>query len=127
MNRELKKRILIVDDMPNWRDALTVVLSENYDIVSSASFEEARLAVNESVFDLAVLDICLEAENKLNVHGLELLRRIREKHPALPIIILTGYPQSIPSNVIDRYKPEGFLSKPISIETLTEQVNKLLG
>jgi len=113
--------------MPNWREALTVVLSENYEIQSSASYEEAALAVNENFFDLAILDICLEAKNNFNVHGLGLLRNIREKHPALPIVILTGYPQNIPPTVIDHYKPECFLSKPISIDKLLDHVKKLLG
>lgn len=126
MDRELKKRILIVDDMPNWREALTVVLGEKYHIQSSASYEEAFLAVEKNIFDLAILDICLEAENRFNVHGLELLRNIRQKHPALPIILLTGYPQNIPANVMDRYKPGCFLSKPISIDKLLDHVEQLL-
>ena len=88
--------ILVVDDQPNWRLALSALLkSEGFAVTQARNFEDAKAILVSSVFDVAVLDVRLVDEDIFNVEGLELLGFVRANSPATRVIILTGYPEGI--------------------------------
>ncbi|MCJ7593503.1 MAG: response regulator transcription factor [Desulfobacterales bacterium] len=82
-------KVLIVDDDDHFRQTLRELLMSRF---PSFSFEEARDGKEAlekiEVFlpDLVFMDIKLPGEN-----GLELTKKIKRTHPAMVIIILTGY------------------------------------
>jgi two-component system, OmpR family, KDP operon response regulator KdpE len=77
-------KILIVDDEPQIRRVLKVILaSERYEISEARSGESALLKLREFLPDLVLLDI-----NMTGMGGLETCRTIREASE-VPIIILT--------------------------------------
>lgn len=86
--------VLIVDDRPNWRQALSSVLEEDYLVKAVATYSEAveALLSQDPPFDVAVIDIRLEDEDETNVQGLELIGYIREVGISTSPIVLTGYP-----------------------------------
>ena len=110
MTEPVKKRILIVDDMPDWRKLLSNLL-DNYEIKALATYKEAVDAIEQWEFDVAVLDIRLEDENIWNVDGIDLLEKIKEKHPMTSLIILTGYRQSARDSILLDYAPNEILDK----------------
>ena len=76
MSDKIKDRILVVDDQPNWRDALVILLKQRGIRKSGAvtCFEEAACELSCGTFALLVLDVRLVDTDVFNVQGLELLR-----------------------------------------------------
>jgi len=80
-------RILIVDDEPNVLSSFEKLLTGQGHLVATASRADQALdrLASESP-ELIVMDVFLPGMN-----GLDAFRRIKEKQPRLPVIIMTGY------------------------------------
>jgi DNA-binding NtrC family response regulator len=79
--------VLIVDDEPIVRDSLGKWFrEEGYEIGTAESASEALTRLAEQPWDLALVDIKMPGTD-----GIELQRRMRETHPDLTVIIMTGY------------------------------------
>jgi two-component system, OmpR family, KDP operon response regulator KdpE len=77
-------KILVVDDEPQIRRVMRVILtSENYEVVEARSGDAALLRFREFLPDLVLLDL-----NMPGMSGLETCRAIRETSD-VPIIVLT--------------------------------------
>lgn len=113
MSDKVTGHILIVDDQPNWREALMDILTqEGYTVTTAEDFDGAMEALSENMFDLAVLDVRLVDRRVFNVQGLELLRNIKAQERSSPsVIILTGYPESIRDGVLEEYGADALLLK----------------
>ncbi len=80
-------KILVVDDDPSIRLLYKEELEdEGYDVVVASSGEEALRLFDEENPDLVTLDILMP-----DVDGIQLLRKMKEKKPRLPIIMSTAY------------------------------------
>ena len=80
-------RILLVDDEPNVVASLRRVFrNENYDVLSALSGEEALGILDEMPIQVVISDFRMPG-----MHGGDLLRRVREKHPECIRMLLTGY------------------------------------
>ncbi len=81
------KAILFVDDHQVLAKLSCEILEmQGYSAVSAASGEEALQKFEEQGFDILVTDFRMEGMN-----GLELARKVHERHPDVPVIIVTGY------------------------------------
>lgn len=84
---ETKAKILIVDDEPSMLQMLSFVLSkEGFEVISTTSSHEALKIMEVQKIDTVVEDIRMP-----EMDGIELLRRIKEKDPAVPVIIITAF------------------------------------
>ncbi len=94
------KHVLVLDDMDNWCRMIKMLLEEDGLHVSLAkNHKEAETMLNESTFDLAVLDVRLVSEEEFNVEGLGLLYDIKKHYPNMKTILMTGHPESIKTPV----------------------------
>lgn len=87
-------RILIVEDMERWREALRETLAEgHFEVVTAATRSEAFDHLASDLFHLLILDIRLEDQDPSNVEGMEFLRQLTDYgiQDALSVIILTAY------------------------------------
>jgi CheY-like chemotaxis protein len=86
-------KILVVDDLPDWRNTISGVLTdEGYQVEMAASTPEALGLLHHSHFDLAILDMRLDESDENNTEGLDILaKEIRKSWPDVKAIILTGY------------------------------------
>lgn len=81
-----KQRILVVEDDPAIRRGITMGLRFNgYEPIEAGDHAAGRAAVLGEDFDLLLLDL-----NLPDGDGLELLRLLRERSAALPVIVLTA-------------------------------------
>ena len=81
------KAILFVDDHEVLaRLSCEILEMQGYRAVSAYNGEEALRKFAEEDFDILVTDFRMEGMN-----GLELARKIHEKQPEIPVIIVTGY------------------------------------
>ena len=81
------KAILFVDDHQVLaRLSCEILEMQGYRAVSACSGAEALRKFEEDSFDILVTDFRMEGMN-----GLELARKVHEKRPNIPVIIVTGY------------------------------------
>lgn len=81
------KAILFVDDHEVLaRLSCEILQMQGYRAVSAYSAQDALEKFEKNNFDLLVTDFKMEGMN-----GLELAKRIHQKNPAVPVIIVTGY------------------------------------
>ena len=113
--------ILLVEDDDGVRELLVDVLrGAGYDVTPAAAAEEAIERARDRHFDLLISDVDLPAMN-----GARLARTLRERYPALRIVLMSGYPDD---GTIDGELPERpmFLRKPFGSAFLLDQVRMAL-
>jgi DNA-binding NtrC family response regulator len=83
----IMRAILFVDDHEVLaRLSCEILEMQGYRAVSAYNGEDALKKFDEEDFDILVTDFRMEGMN-----GVELARRVHEKHPEVPVIIVTGY------------------------------------
>ncbi|NOT32537.1 MAG: PEP-CTERM-box response regulator transcription factor [Candidatus Eisenbacteria bacterium] len=85
-----RARILIVEDEETIRNQLRWGLSEEYEVFTAASADEARRALRDSKPSLVTLDVTLTARGTGAEDGMVLLSEIVERHPLTKVIMVTG-------------------------------------
>jgi ATP-dependent Lon protease len=81
------RAILFVDDHEVLaRLSCEILEMQGYRAVSAYSGADALRKFDEEEFDILVTDYRMDGMN-----GLELARKVHEKHPDIPVIIVTGY------------------------------------
>ena len=85
----MKARILVVDDEEIVvRSCLRILGEGDYEAEGVQSGEEALRRIEEHPYDVVILDIMMP-----KVDGLEVLRRVKESHPDIDVIMVTGLSQ----------------------------------
>jgi PleD family two-component response regulator len=82
-----KKKVLVVDDEQDLRDAITTALSyEGFDVVSAQNGEDGLVLAEREAPDLILLDIMMP-----KIDGIEMLRRMRGTAwgKKIPVIVMT--------------------------------------
>lgn len=114
--------ILIVDDEDTMRDAVRMMLERASHTVSEASDGEAALAlIEQTTVDAVLLDIRMPG-----LDGPETLTRIREKHPDLPVIMVTGYGSGDSMQDVMRRGASLYISKPFQNKELLTALSRFV-
>jgi CheY-like chemotaxis protein len=88
-----RRRILIVDDQPNWRDFLSELLDPlEYEIVTASTYDEARCALQQRAYHVIVTDVRLKDKDRHNIEGILLMDEVGKLGDATEVILVTGYP-----------------------------------
>lgn len=104
-----RARVLVVDDHPAICDAMEFYLSrtEDLELVGTAkTILEAMRAIEQSLPDAVVVDLTLGDQN-----GLDLLERIRDRHPGLATIAWTAHQDLHYAERALRAGARGFVTK----------------
>jgi DNA-binding NtrC family response regulator len=118
----IRENILVVDDEPDMRDALTAALRrEGLCISTAANGVEALEKVQGQSFDLIITDVRMP-----RMGGLALLQELKRTSPTLLVIMMTGYGRI--EDAVEAMKAGAFdyLLKPFSLEDLKAVVTKAL-
>ena len=84
---EKKKRILVIDDQPSELKMVKMVLEgADYDVVCVHSGREGVELINNSTFDLVLIDVIMP-----DMGGMMVLGEIKKTNPHLPVVMMTGY------------------------------------
>ena len=115
-------KILIVDDDPNILFLFAEILKmDGYNVVTASTGTKALQLVIHDHFNLLILDIKMPG-----IHGLEILRRLREKGNKIPIIICSAFEGMKDDFVIKSYEITDYLVKPVDLKVLSNTVKKTL-
>jgi CheY-like chemotaxis protein len=109
-------RVLVVDDEEMVRSIVTQLLSLNdHEVDRASSGAEALEMFGENHYDIVFTDFGMP-----EMTGAELARRLHERAPDLPIILLTGYTDT--DTAVDEV--DDILSKPFKLEELQASIQK---
>ena len=113
--------LLVVDDEAGIRESLKWIFKDTYDIVLAKDGRQALEIVDKKPPDLMLLDILLP-----DVNGLEVLRRVKEGHRGLPVIMITA--TKTVRNAVEAMKlgADDYIVKPFDLEELRIIVHKAL-
>ena len=119
------QRLLVVDDERGVRQLMRTVLERQGFAVEEAFNGQMALDVLEQTsasFDLVVSDVVMP-----EVSGWELGRRLRTRHPQLPILFVSGYSPEELADLGGQLDDEvTLLSKPFSMDQLVQSIRSLL-
>ncbi len=115
-------KVLVLDDDVNilsaFRDFLT---SEGCEMIAASNPNEALRIIEEQRVDLLITDVRLQSSS-----GVTLFLNARISHPQLPVIVITGYPESIDESTLKSIGADYLLIKPLELERLRQVVRACL-
>ncbi|MBI5696030.1 MAG: sigma-54-dependent Fis family transcriptional regulator [Nitrospirae bacterium] len=116
------EKILVVDDEPGMRSLLRKVLGRaGYFVTDIEKGADALAVMDTEDFDLAILDIEMP-----EMDGIELLKKIKKKDPALNVVMITAYGSLQSAVEAMRLGAYDYLTKPFQMEEIKLVVEKAL-
>ena len=120
------KKVLLVDDEPEFVEVTKVLLESNgFEVATAHSGEQGKKVAEAELPDLVILDVMMETRTA----GFDAARwlRAQDATKGIPIIMLTAVNQEVPW----RFESDSvwlpvdvFLDKPVSPERLLGEVRK---
>ena len=122
VDRSAQRTVLVVEDEPGIRLALGRALGRGgYGVVAAANGAEAlRLLAEHGEIDVVVTDLTMP-----EMTGEQLVARLREERPAMPVVIMSGYSPALLESRGAR-AGQHFLQKPFQLEQLLRMVGDAL-
>lgn len=114
--------VLICDDEPGVREALKLILEREYTLSFVTNGEEALAALAQRTPAMAILDVKMP-----KMDGLEALRRISQQHPALKVLVISGYESAEIASQAIACGAADYLTKPFDRHTVLAKVRALAG
>ena len=116
------KHVLVVDDEENiltlFEDELT---DAGYRVTTASTGQQALDSIDEEVPDLVILDIRMP-----DMHGLEVLSKMRENNKDLPVILCTAVQGLKDDYTVWDARVSAYLTKPIDLDDLVYKVQEVL-
>jgi CheY-like chemotaxis protein len=122
-----KKKILVIDDEPDFVKFLTVLLEDNgYSTISAENGLEGLKKAQTEHPDLILLDITMP-----EMSGVKFYREIRGDLAlkAVPVVLVTGVADDFEKFIHTRRQvppPDGYIRKPLDKEKLLATISQLL-
>jgi UDP-3-O-acyl N-acetylglucosamine deacetylase len=115
--------ILVVDDEEKIRKTVCGILAdEGFRVTEAADGRRALAIIEETHPRLAIVDIWMP-----ELDGIELVTRIRERAPSLPVIVISGHGNVETAMRMAQLGAFHFLEKPFTLDALLASVARALG
>jgi DNA-binding NarL/FixJ family response regulator len=124
-SRAVRNKVFIVDDHPIIRQGLALLINREADLAVCGDAEEACSAlrrIEETKPHLVVVDISLNGPD-----GLDLLKDIRARDPALPVLILSMLDESLYAERALSAGASGYIMKQEATERVLIAIRRILG
>ena len=113
----MKSVLLVEDDDTVARMFGKVLRSANYDVVRAADGLDAMRLTENRAFDAIVTDISMP-----HLNGIELLKAVHMHDEDMPVVLVTGNPETATAIEAVRYRALRYLVKPVNPRELTQAV-----
>lgn len=116
-----RPKLMVVDDEPGFRELVSRVFRDDYDVVAAADGEEAVLKAGGRDIDVVVSDMTMP-----KLGGLGMLKALKEIDPQIEVILVTGY--ATLENAVEsmRWGAYDYITKPFDIEELARLAARAL-
>jgi DNA-binding NtrC family response regulator len=113
--------LLIVDDDNLIRDMLHELLSTSHECHTADRAEQALAYLDIETYDAVLTDISMPG-----LSGRELLKYIQAKHPATPVIVISGMPDGADDKELATLGAFACFTKPFQLEEIEEAVDRAI-
>ena len=115
-------RVLFVDDLPELRRTICRSLRAlGHEVVEAEGGRSALDAFSAQRFDVVFSDVMMPEFN-----GLQLLRSLRERDPALPVVLMSALPTEDIARQAMSLGAFAYLAKPVTPELLRSTITRAL-
>ena len=119
---KVPSQLLVIDDDPSNREAMSLLLaSAGYQVQSASSGEEALELLQKNSFEVIITDLFLPG-----ISGIDILKKVKEDAPSSSVILITG--KASAETAVEAMKSGAFdyLLKPLHFERLKVVIAKAL-
>jgi DNA-binding NarL/FixJ family response regulator len=119
-----RARVLLVDDHPIVRQGLSRLINNEPDLLvcaEAASAEQAVAAIALHNPSIAIVDIQLDGFD-----GIELIKLVRQRHPDLPMLVLSMHDESLYAERVLRAGARGYVTKQEAPEKVMTAIRRVL-
>ena len=119
-----KTHILVVDDHPIVRERLADLINREPDLHVCCEAEDSRQALQAFESgrpDFAIVDITLR-----NGFGIDLVKQLKERDPALRVLVLSMHDESVYGERALRAGAGGYLNKQQATRKIVEAIRRIL-
>jgi DNA-binding NtrC family response regulator len=116
-------QILVVDNECSQLENLRIGLNiRGHQVLQARSGREASVILenNDWRIDLVITDYDMPEMN-----GLELLQFIRTRHGTLPVIMMTGFPETERTDGMMKHRCDAILEKPFTLDRLVGLIGRV--
>ncbi|MCM2266698.1 MAG: response regulator [Elusimicrobiales bacterium] len=121
-----KKKILVVDDNPNFAQLLECALEDEFEVVMACDGQQGVDMAGQLRPDIILMDVMMP-----NVSGIEMARMLtaEEETRNIPLIVLTGshMDKGVPQLFRQERNVKEFMSKTTPVMEIVGTVKRLLG
>jgi two-component system, chemotaxis family, chemotaxis protein CheY len=119
-------RVLVVDDEPDIRTVVWLSLEKgDYEVLEAENGEQAIETINDGENRL-LLDVMMCDVRMPKINGIEAIAYFRAYYPRVPLIVLTGFPDTEMAASLFRQGVVDYLVKPVESETLRASVARAM-
>ena len=109
------KTVLIVDDEDNIRQSLGGILKdEGFSVREAVNKDGALESIDEMIPDIIMLDIWMEGYEQ----GLEVLERLQDEYPYLPVVVISGHGNVETAVKATKMGAFDYIEKPLSYDKI---------
>ena len=121
MKAEGRARILAADDEEGAREALGIVLEDDYELVSVASGSSALAKIKEQPFDVVFLDITMP-----ELDGIATLKLIKEYDESIDVIMISALDNAREAAAAMKCGAYDYITKPYEAEEILSTLERVL-
>jgi DNA-binding NtrC family response regulator len=114
-------RILIVDDDDGTREALEVILEDDYDVACAADGQVALDKLNREAFDLVLLDLIMPG-----MDGIETLKRIKAYDKQIDVIMVSATDRAREATAAITSGAYDYITKPFDANAILTAIERAL-
>ena len=118
----MASKILIVDDNPNMSALLAEMLEVfDYESVTASDGLQALEELESGKFSMVITDMRMP-----KMSGMELLQKVKETHPKIKVVLISGYSSGDVESQAQDLKADGFIGKPLMMADIEKLLTDLL-
>lgn len=117
----MQARILVVDDDEAIRDALRLILEDDYEVFCVDSGVKALEKIQKQAFDLVFLDVMMP-----EMDGIETLKRIRAYDKQLDVIMVSAVDRAQEATYSIKLGAYDYITKPFDHEVILNRAEKVV-
>jgi DNA-binding NarL/FixJ family response regulator len=121
----MKSRVFVVDDHPIVRQGLALMINQEADLAICGEAENAQsalAAITALMPEIVIVDISMSGPD-----GLDLLKDLRGRYPALPVLILSMHDETVYAERALRAGANGYIMKQEATEKVLDALRRILG